>query len=209
MAPLAVTVVVPYTGEPWRTWAHERAIPSAEALGVPVVIGEGSTVAEARNNGLAQVGTEWVIHLDADDELAPGYVDAMATGSADLRAPAVTYIQLGGRRASVPLVPEVWGHKRFHDQCLGECLPEGNWLVVGALVRTELVRAVGWQEWPIFEDWALWLAMWRAGATVEAVPAAIYRAWSQRGGRNSSLPLHERNRVHHEISRANGLLAPA
>jgi hypothetical protein len=202
MAP-AVTVVVPYTGEPWKTWAHERAIPSAERLGVPVVIGEGETVAEARNNGLGRVVTEWVCHLDADDELSPGYFDAMATGSADVRAPSVEYVNPRARRTiRPPVMPEVWGHRRFHDQCVGDCLPHGNWIVVGALVRTELVQRLRWQEEPIFEDWSLWLRCWKAGATFEAIPTAVYRAWSARGGRNSSLPLEERNRVHGQILRS-------
>ncbi len=199
---LEVTVVVPYTGEPWKTWARERAIPSAQALGVPVVVGEGETVAQARNNGLDQVDSKWVVHLDADDQLAAGFVEHMATGSADVRAPSVQYVNPAtGRPISAPVVPEVWGHKRLHEQCFGDCLREGNWIVVGALVRTDLVRRLRWQEEPIFEDWSLWLRCWKAGATFEAIPAAVYRAWSRRGGRNSSLPIQERNRVHHEIAR--------
>lgn len=204
-----VTVVVPYTGEPWKTWAHERAIPSAEALGVPVVIGEGETVAQARNHGVDQVRTEWTVHLDADDELTPGFLDAMATGTADVRAPSVEYVNPNTRRLiGPPKMPEVWGHKRFHDQCHGGCLKEGNWIVVGALVRTELVQRLRWREWPIYEDFDLWQRCYLAGATFEAIPAAVYRAWSRRGGRNSSLPLQERHEVHRQIARANGMAEP-
>lgn len=194
--------MVAYTGDPWRTWAHQRAIPSAEALGVPVVVGEGSTVADARNDGLSRVSTEWVVHLDADDELEPGYVEAMATGTADLRAPVVRYIHAGGQRTQ-PGMPRVAGHRHA---CTGECLPEGNWLVVGACARADLLRKVGgWWGEPIYEDWSLWLRCWLAGATVEPVPSAIYRAHVRPRSRNRALPMVRRNEIHHQILRSVGL----
>jgi glycosyltransferase involved in cell wall biosynthesis len=206
VAPLDVSVVVPYTGEPWRTWAHERAIPTAERLGVPVHIGEGDTVAEARNAGLDQVATKWVIHLDADDELPPDYVEQMATGTADVRAPAVSWARRNTRRFTPPAVPKVWGH--LHDYCAAECLAYGNYLVVGALVLTELAQRVRWQEEPVYEDWSFWVRCWQAGATFETIPSAVYMAYSRRGGRNTSLPGPQRYKVHQDIARANGLPIP-
>ena len=205
MASLDVSVVVPYTGEPWRTLAHQRAIPSAEALGVPVHVGEGATVAQARNNGLDQVSTKWVIHLDADDELPRDYVEQMATGTADVRAPSVAWLARG-RRATPPAVPKVWGHT--HDYCVAECLASGNWLVVGALVRADLAQQVRWQEEPVYEDYSFWVRCWKAGATFETIPAAVYRAWSRRGGRNTAMHPRDRHEVHRAIARANGLPVP-
>lgn len=188
--------MVAYTGEPWKAWAHQRAIPSAQALGVPVVLGEGPTVAEARNHGLSRVATEWVVFLDADDELEAGYGDAMASGTADLRAPQVRYIHPGGN-AQKPGFPRVAGHT--HD-CTGDCLPQGNWLVIGTAVRADMLRSIGgWPDWPVYEDWAAWLRLWRDGATVEAIPSAIYRAHVRARSRNRGTPMDVRNRVHHEI----------
>ena len=203
MAPDEVTVVVPYTGEPWRSLAYRRAIPSAQRLGAVVVVGEGETVALARNNGLAQVDTKWVIHLDADDELPANYIEQMATGSADVRVPSVAYARNNTARFSEPKVPKVWGHT--HD-CVGECLAGGNWIVVGAMVRTDIAQKVAWDEWPLYEDWAFWVGCWQAGATFETIPTAVYRAYSRRGGRNTSLPLPERNNVHRQIASAMGLV---
>ena len=205
MAPLDVSVVVPYTGEPWQTWAHERAIPSATALGVPVCVGQGETVAQARNNGLDQVVTKWVIHLDADDELPPDYAEQMATGSADVRAPAVVWLARQ-RRPTPPAVPKVWGHT--HDFCQGDCLAYGNFIVVGALVRTDIAQQVRWQEEPVYEDWSFWVRCHQAGASFETIPSAVYRAHSRRGGRNTSMHPKERHEVHRAIARANGLPVP-
>lgn len=189
-------VVATFGGATWRNLAYTRAIPSARAQGVAVVYAHGSTLAQARNAGLARVETEWVVHLDADDELEDGYVDRLlAGGGADVRAPSVRYVR--GAHARWPAMPRVAGH--MHE-CVGDCLPHGNWLVVGAMARAGLLRRVGgWEDFPWSEDWAMWLRCYRAGASFSAVPEAVYRAHSRPGSRNRSLSAVGRNRVHHQI----------
>jgi hypothetical protein len=199
-----LTVVVGTFGEEsWRVLAEQRAIPSARQLGVPVIHHHADTLHDARNGALAQVRTEWVVHLDADDELEAGYLAAMARGSADVRAPAVRYVK--GRRLGIARMPAVSGHAHG---CVAECLAYGNWLVVGAAVRTELARAAGWRDYPWSEDWDLWARIWQAGATVEAIPEAIYRAHVRPDSRNRSTRGEDRLEAHRAIARANGLPVP-
>lgn len=194
-----VTVCVATFGaEHWKDLAR-RAIASAETQ-APVVHVHAETLHDARNQALDQVVTEFVIHLDADDELEPGYVAAIADGTADLRAPAVRYI---GRREHAPYVPRVAGHQ--HD-CSAACLIAGNWLVIGTAARAQLLRDVGgWRAWPMYEDWDLFLRCHLAGATIEAIPAAVYRAHVRRDSRNRAPSMAAKNRVHHEILAANTL----
>jgi hypothetical protein len=200
-----VSVVVPYTDEVWRGLAYRRAVPSAKALGLNVIDGYGPTLHEARNNGLAAVQTEWVVHLDADDELEAGYVEAMTSGTADVRAAAVRYIH-SGRRAEEPRMPTVAGHRHT---CVAECLPYGNWLVVGAAVRTALVRQVGgWRDFPWSEDWDLWLRCHLAGATFEPIHGAIYRAHVRANSRNRNQSRAARLDAHRAIATANGVPVP-
>lgn len=201
-----VTVVVATFGDDhWVDLAERRAIPSAEAQGVLVVHSHGDSLHEARNAGLADVDTEWVCHVDADDELEAGYFDAMAEASADLRAPAVRYLR--GTRAAWPYVPRVPAHEHA---CEAACLRDGNWLVVGTVARTGLLRrAGGWRDWPFFEDWDLWLRCYLLGATVEAVPQAIYRAHARPGSRNRAPSQAEKLRVHRDIDAANERWAAA
>ncbi|OHV42190.1 hypothetical protein BBK14_11250 [Parafrankia soli] len=201
-----VTVAVGTFGaQSWADLARQRAIPSAQALGVPVVHHHADTLHDARNGALAQVDTEWVIHLDADDELEAGYVEAMATGTADVRAPAVRYVR-GARALNSPTMPNVSGHSHA---CEAACLEWGNWLVVGALVRTELVRqAGGWRDFPWSEDWDLWVRCWQAGGTFESIPAAIYRAHVRPKSRNRAVRGAARLEAHRAIARANGLPIP-
>lgn len=190
-----VTITIAtYGSEEWVKLARERAIPSAEAQGCKVIHRHGATLAQARNETLSLVDSEWVVHLDADDELEPGYIAAMGEGTADLRAPRVRY-----SACAPPKVPKVWQHT--HD-CTAGCLVEGNWLIVGTAARADLLRSVGgWEEWGWSEDWAIWLRCHLAGATVEAIPQAVYRAHKSRGSRNHTSNA-EKMRWHREIERA-------
>lgn len=193
-----VSVVVGTFGEQkWAELAQERAVPSALWLDVPAIHAHGETLAEARNSGLEQVETEWVIHLDADDELEEGYVEAMEGGSADVRAPAVRLMRPGRTRGRI-WIPKVFAHDHL---CRRDCLPFGNWICVGAYARTELLRSVGgWEEWPIYEDWALWLRCYAAGARFEYRTDAIYRQHLSPESRNhSGEAFSERNSWHNRI----------
>lgn len=198
-----VTVAIATFGErSWLDLAASRAVVSAEQLGVPWVYAHGSSLHRARNAALELVDTEWVCHLDADDELEPGYFDAMAAGSADVRAPAVRY---GSDDAwAEPTMPRVVGHRH---NCDAECLVEGNWIVVGAVARTDLVRDLGWRDFPWCEDWDLWLRCHLAGDTIEAIPAAVYRAHVRADSRNRGATDAEKRAAFDAIARANGVAA--
>lgn len=194
-----VTVVVATYGEKqWSRLAWQRAMPSALAQ-APAIHAHADTLAVARNRGLRSVESEWVVHLDADDELEPGYIDALGEGTADLRAPAVRYVSATSWSQAV--MPRVVGHK--HVDCQGACLVDGNWLVIGTAVRTAMARKVGgWREWPLYEDWDLFLRCYLAGATAEAIPQAVYRAHTRAGSRNEP-PLRVRRKVYQDILAAN------
>jgi hypothetical protein len=72
--------------------------------------------------------------------------------------------------------------------------------VIGTCARAELLRSVGgFMDWPVYEDWCLWWRCVRAGATVEAIPDAVYRAYVRPDSRNRGMVLEERNVWHHRI----------
>jgi hypothetical protein len=201
---LDVTVAVATFGDDWwRSLAQARAIPSAERLGVPVVHVHADSLHEARNAALALVDTEHVVHLDADDELEPGFFEAMGKGTADVRVPSVRYVRGLGYQPP-PVMPRVAGHRHA---CAAECLTQGNWIVVGACVRADLIRQVGgWRDFPWSEDWDTWLRCHLADASFEAVPQAVYRAHVRRDSRNRSASAAQRLAAHRAIEAANGLL---
>ena len=186
-------VIATYGDVMWKEIAG-RAMMSA-ATQARVIHVHGESLADARNKGLDMVETEYVIHLDADDVLLPGYVNAMLRATADVRVPMVRNMHNNYRE---PYWPRVYGH--LH-RCEPACLLEGNYIVVGAAVRTELARLVGgWWDEPIYEDWSLWLRCQQAGASFEYVPEAIYGFHKSPDSRNHSGPAYrDRHLWHHRI----------
>jgi glycosyltransferase involved in cell wall biosynthesis len=187
----------------WTKLARTRAWPSVVNEGVPWEYRHRDSLHMARNVALSQVETEWVCFLDADDELEPGYVEAMSRGTADVRGPVVRYM-LDGQERNL-WQPRVYGH---HHDCEAECLEAGNWLVVGSVVRTELLRKVGgWRDFNWSEDWDVWLRCRAAGATFELIPDAIYRAHVRHDSRNRAPDRAAKLAAHRRIAEANGIAA--
>lgn len=203
---MEVTVVVAtYGDQHWETLAHTRAVPSACQAGATYVTHlHGPTLHDARNALLDKVDTPWVVFLDADDELEPGYLHAMAAAAGDVRVPRVRYVRTHTRGPA--LMPRVAGHRHA---CDAACLVYGNWIVIGAAVRTDLVRRVGgWRDYPWSEDWDLWLRCHLAGATIQPAPAAVYRAHVRPDSRNRGQTREARLDAHRAIAQANGVPVP-
>ncbi len=176
MARSVSVVVGTFGSDDWIDLARERAWPSVLDQTFPafeLLHEHADTLASARNGGAAQSAGEWLCFLDADDELDPGYLEAMlAAPGGDLRQPSVAYIAPDGTEAPPELIP-------------AKPLLEGNYLVIGTLVPRELfLRVGGFADWPIYEDWDLWIRCARAGAEIVQVPDAVYRAHTRLDSRN-------------------------
>lgn len=197
---LDVTIVVSTFGdESWKELAHKRALPSAGSFGVPVIYSHKNTLHEARNEGLFKTETEFVCHLDADDELDSRFFEHMEKVDGDLRPPSVNHVY---QRQT--FMPRVVGKTVHTHVCVADCLVEGNWLVVGTVARTKLLQDIGgWKDWGTFEDFDLWQRAWLAGATITPVPDAIYRAYSTPNGRCKNLPFAESRKIQKAICMTN------
>ncbi len=193
-------IVASYGHTRWRTLGDRRALPTATAQHPYEVVRihePDGTVASARNNGAAQATGDWLVFLDADDELAPGYTDAMQAAlynrdvASLLLTPAVSYVN--GRTARPPMFwPEV-------------DLRHGNWLVIGTALPRSLFHEVGGfddrPEYGAFEDWALWVKCWKAGAKPVKVPDAVYRAHVTADSRHRGASKNDRLGWHYAIGR--------
>jgi len=167
-------VITTYGGDHWREIALQRAIPSAQQQSAYEVIvhhDPGNEIGPARNRAAERATGEWLLFLDADDELHHEYCSVMVNAICSdkrpepvLLQPAVCYYRKG-RPGPVYLIPE-------------KDLRVDNYLVVGTVLRRELFRQVGgFGNYPHgFEDWSLWAKCWKAGARVFPVSEAIYHA---------------------------------
>lgn len=152
---------------------------------------DDGTLAEARNLSAKGADADWLCFLDAGDELEPGYLVAMwktmrhwnLARRGDLRdnplllVPAlrrVHHAANGQTHREPPVIPD-WERLLIDLNCA----------VIGTLVPRQLFLQVGgFRDWPIYEDWDLWLRCVRAGARMVPVPDAVYCAHVEDGSRN-------------------------
>lgn len=114
-----------------------------EELKVTVVEERRPGAAAARNRGLREVETEWVMFFDSDDTMEPGHVERvmdgiMSDGETELVGWDVRLHPLGGETVV----------KRFYERdALWHCVMHGGMGTQRWAARTDLVRrAGGWND---------------------------------------------------------------
>jgi glycosyltransferase involved in cell wall biosynthesis len=149
------------------------ALPSAKIQNADEIIilhDPNGTAASCRNQAIEKAGGEFIICVDADDELEPGYVEAMMRSQGDLRYPSVLMIPGEGFPIVLP---------RKH-------LLLGNYMVIGTGFRKSLWEQVGgFTEHETWEDWFLFMQMTYVGAVPVLCKDAVYRVHKHAGSRVS------------------------
>lgn len=181
----SISVVVATFGDDVWINRAQRAIESAthQTLSPHEIIHiHGDTLAEARNQGAERAEADWLLFLDADDELDKGYVEAMdrairhhaSEGRTFLFQPATLGIVNGVEDREPVVIPK-------------RNLSTGNYMVIGTIVqRDQFLRVGGFWEWFAWEDWCLFMRCVADGATSVPVPEAIYRVHVNPNGRNEA-----------------------
>jgi len=175
-------VVATFGGQEWID-RGKRAVASAENQTVDCFVtwvhaaaDPGCSLGALRNEGtIALPEVDWLIFLDGDDELAPDYVERMLEGEGDIRQPGTIGVREDGVEDDhAVLIPE-------------KSLIDGNFIVIGAMIDAKKFFEVnGFGDYPIIEDWDLWLRMYCAGATIGKCPEAVYRVTVREGSRNTT-----------------------
>lgn len=170
---MLVTVVIPTA--PYHTALAERAAASVRNQTVPCVVSVIQDTARrgtgwARNQGLAQVQTPYVVFLDADDEIAPNFVERCLAVRRRYRYIYTDwYVDAEIRHA--PDENAAWRN--------------GAWHTVTTLIPTAFARAVGGfdETLPAAEDTDFYVKLFTAGYCGQrlAEPLFIYGAEGQRG----------------------------
>lgn len=195
---LDATVVIPAHAARVRNGMVQHAVQSVmEQTVLPSALiveidHEGSGAAVTRNRGLQKVTTEWVAFLDSDDWFYPEHLKVLHAGARVHKADYVfSYYQVhfpDGRPwpANDPL-----GHfgKPFNNAAPHQT-------TITTLVRTELAKAVGFQDPPEGatigghrggEDWFFTVGCAQSGARIVHVPRRTW-AWTHHHGNSSGIP---------------------
>lgn len=182
-----ISVVVSTFGdESWKGLA-QRAIDSAlrqSMAAEDVYYNHCDTLHEARNLGAEQAKGDWLVFLDADDELDYSYIEEMHRVILDegysrpwLVQPHTLGVQGGKEDPHAVLIPK-------------RNLIDANYLVIGTAVRRDqFLRVGGFRDLPLYEDWDLWLRCVMDGAKVTS-SLAIYRIHVNDNSRN--MPAREK-----------------
>lgn len=184
----SIAVCVATYGD-YRHWAPlaTRAMRSADCQTVrPAYVRwvHSLSLHTARNQAAHEAASlraqaDWLCFLDADDELDDRYIETMWDTVRDLSEPALVQpatlgVYANGREDPEPvLIPP-------------KPLLDGNFMVIGTLVRYDQFHRVGgFQDFPCYEDWDLWIRCSRDGAKLLSCPEAIYRVHVSDVSRNN------------------------
>lgn len=158
-------VIATFGNREWELRGLERAALTRLDSGADHVISiHGDNLAFARNKGAREIGTDYIVFLDADDALDIGYCDILKE-----------YLEEG----NILYQPETQG--MYADGTFDESsnfipdrnMTESNNLVIGTAVTAKY----GLEFDPILnalEDWDFFLRMIANGAKVKQCPGMIY-----------------------------------
>lgn len=193
MSDPTVGVVIATFGE-WK-WQEEGADTCLSIEHLPnvdnVIHIHGDDLASARNQGAKEIGTDYIVFLDADDFLCDDYVNVLKE---NLEPGNVLY---------QPQTIAWFGDDKFEGR--PEFIPDRNMSISNNLVIGTAVTSRYGVEFdstlPALEDWDFFLRMISLGARVKQVPGMIYYVGINENSRNN--PTGDHNKAYQMIMRKN------
>ena len=159
---------------PGWTWdrMRDRAYESALGQGAEIIAyhdpdPDPCALGRARNAGIEATTGEWVLCLDADDELAPGCVPALLAAEGDVRCPAYQYARPDGTWAETII-------RRREPYLAG---------VAALMRRSDYLRVRYREEGPGPEENDTGRGASLLGRRFVDVPEAVYRVHRRDGSR--------------------------
>lgn len=183
-------IVATYGDSEWMDKAEKAAHSAYEQSLQPANIHmvHASDLATARNLGAKKAETEWLCFLDADDLLDSKYLESMqeSIDSIDGKDYLIQPSTMMKKDGNILKFPHLIPARNIYD---------GNWMVIGTLVRKDSFLEVGGfsDQWPIYEDWDLWIRCVRGGSKYITQEKAIYIVNVNEGSRNNQDPKYQKH----------------
>jgi glycosyltransferase involved in cell wall biosynthesis len=136
--------------------------------GVTVIHTENGGAPAARNRGIELARSELILCLDADDVLAPTFLEATTTALCEHpdAAIAATHVEFFGDFDGLWEPPDFDPTLLLWENCIGSA----------SLFRRSAWReAGGYADLAAFQDWDLWISMIERGWRWLVVPEVLYR----------------------------------
>lgn len=165
---------------------------------------ESLGVSSARNRGLLESRSPWVLFLDADDWLSGDFLDCMFAGLASQPQASVAYcgsnriLSDGTQLAETPGIDMTYPEELQDDpvKALSSSCPLA---IHSIIVRRQAILDAGLfdENLKTSEDWDLWLRVARLGAKFVGVPLPLawYRLQREPGTDNNMTLIRDANRV--------------
>lgn len=135
-------------------------------------------LAHSRNMAIANTKAQYILPLDADDELYPGIIDEMLRKIEDTKADVV-YGNLVWKDNGIQLKPGKREDLKFED------FVNNNQIFGCSLYKRDLWKQIGgyWEEHKEFyEDWDFWARCSKVGAKFKYIDLDVYKYGGTAGG---------------------------
>lgn len=181
--------------------ATVRLLSACDRPGTRVIRTPNQGLAEARNTGIRESRGEYILPLDADDRIAPGYLEkAVAVLDAQPEAGIVYCLaETFGARTGPWLAPEYsLGRMLLGNLIFCSALfRRSDWELAGGYRRN---MAVGW------EDWDFWLSLIELGRKVHRIPEVLFFYRVKEGSMAASMDAAKKGEMHLQVMRNHPLL---
>lgn len=174
-------------------------IAQAENVAVHVISTREHNICACRNRGAALTTQPYLVFVDADDTLPPGYISQLLPAMARVRC-GIAFPRFTSYGTNEHLAPMETNNAIFK----GGGIYRENYIVSAALVKRQAFNAVGgWDGLPIFQDWDLWLRILDQGWLASLVPEVIFPVRTH--GTSKSANFGSRQYWYQDILRHRGL----
>ena len=182
----SVTIVIPcYNHAQWLSEAIESALAQTVPCKV-IVVDDGSTdgssevasrypvrlirktnggLASARNTGIQEADTEWILPLDSDDKIDPTMIEQCLNVDADIIG--VGQREFGATSRDYVFMPKP-SYTDFYNANRINCC---------SLYRKAMWEKLGGYDEDMrlgYEDWDFWLRATKAGYVVKTIPVVLF-----------------------------------